>query len=209
MKGNQKIITKSGRKWGYKEYMEMNVRTTLAHELGEMQLKFGGDAGVVFYLCNSFEDSADDHAEFQGRYYYDMRYKTFGYDDETVKKITNVIRERKILPMQFVRENKPYLTTRPNCRHTFTPVSLEQVINITPKKLTSELKLSTGTYKDINYVATQSLRSIELNMRNYDYKVKINNKLAIVAREPELKTKFKNVAQHNKKLLSKWDVRKN
>ena len=34
-----KVITKSGRKWGYKEYMEMNIRTTLAHELRDMQLR--------------------------------------------------------------------------------------------------------------------------------------------------------------------------
>ena len=86
-------IRKNGRNYGYKEYMEMRVRTDLAHELGEMQLDVGGEAGRVFYLCNVFEDSADDHAPFQGRYYYDMRYKSFGYDEATIKKIEDGIRK--------------------------------------------------------------------------------------------------------------------
>lgn len=203
-----KVITKSGRKWGYKEYMEMNVRTTLAHELGEMQLEFGGNAGVVFYLCNTFSDSANDHADFQGKYYYDMRYKEFGYNEETVDVITKAIRDKKIMPIQFVRENKPYLSTRPNCRHTFTPISLDQVINVSPKKMTEDLKLSTGTYKDEKYLATQLLRKVEVSLRNYDYKAKINKKLALTTNDPELKDKFNKASLHNNKLLNKWQKRK-
>lgn len=203
-----KVITKSGRRWGYKEYMEMNVRTTLAHELGDMQLKFGGDAGVVFYLANTFADSANDHADFQGKYYYDMRYKEFGYDDETVKAITAVIRSKKILPMQYVRENKPYLGTRPNCRHTFTPVSIEQVTNINPKKLTNDLKLSTGTYKTDKYVATQQLRNVELNIRDYKFKAEINKRLAIESTDPKLKAQFNKVSIHNRKLYNGWRNRR-
>lgn len=203
-----KVVTKSGRKWGYKEYMEMNVRTTLAHELGEMQLEFGGDAGVVFYLCNTFSDSANDHAPFQGKYYYDMRYKEFGYDAQTVEVITNTIREKKILPMQYVRENAPFLGTRPNCRHRFTPVSIQQATGVSPKKITEDLKLSTGTYKDSKYVATQSLRAIELNIRNYDYKMRINRKLALTTNDPILRSKFNQLYLHNKKLTERWVSRR-
>ena len=65
-----KIRTKRGN-MGYKEYMEMAVRTTIQNEIGEQQLKFNVDAKVVFYISNVFQDSADDHADYQGKYYYD------------------------------------------------------------------------------------------------------------------------------------------
>lgn len=199
-----KVITKSGRKWGYKEYMEMNIRTTLAHELRDMQLKVGGDAGVVFYLCNVFQDSADDHAPFQGRYYYDQRYKTFGYDKDTLAVINKAIRDKKIMPLQYVQENKPFLGTRPNCRHTFTPVSLDQVVKIPPKKLSQEIGTTTGTYKDTKYKATQALRNVELTMRNYDYKYKINRELAKEAKDPKLKEQLLKQARHNRVLTQRW-----
>ena len=86
--------------------MEMNIRTTIAHELTEMQLETG--SWCIFYLCNIFEDAADDHAPFQGKYYYDERFKTFGYDKETLTAITKAIRDKKIMPLQYVQKNKPF-----------------------------------------------------------------------------------------------------
>lgn len=203
-----KIVTKSGRKWGYKEYMEMNIRTTLAHELKDMQLKVGGDAGVVFYLCNVFQDSANDHAPFQGKYYYDQRYKTFGYDEDTLTHINKSIRDKKIMPLQYVQENKPYLGTRPNCRHTFTPVSIEQVTNVAPLKLSKEIGTTTGKYTNQKYKATQALRNVELTLRNYDYKYKMNRELAKTTKDPELKEKFTKQARHNRMLTRKWGKRR-
>lgn len=203
-----KIVTKSGRKFDYKAYMEMNIRTTLAHELKDLQLEYGGEAGVVFYLCNVFEDSADDHAPFQGKYYYDERFKTFGYNKETISEITKVIRDKKIAPLQYVQNNKPFLGTRPNCRHTFSPVSLEQVIKIAPTKLSKDLGTTTGTYKDAKYVNTQKLRSIELAVRNYRYKYEINKTLRDSTIDVNLKEQFNKVAQRNRKLATKWRERR-
>ena len=203
-----KVITKSGRKYDYKSYMEMNIRTTIAHELTEMQLETGGDAGVIFYLCNIFEDAADDHAPFQGKYYYDERFKQFGYDKETLTAITKAIRDKKIMPLQYVQKNKPFLGTRPNCRHTFTPVSLEQVVKIPPKKLSGELGTTTGVYKDAKYTNTQKLRGVERTIRDYDYKYKINKELRDNAKDPKLKEQFNKVAQHNRKLATKWRKRR-
>lgn len=204
-----KIITKSGRKWGYKEYMEMNIRTTLAHELKDMQLENGKDAGVVFYLCNVFEDSANDHAPFQGKYYYDQRYKTYGYNKETIKLINNTIRSKKIMPLQYVQENKPYLGTRPNCRHTFTPVSIDQVTDINPLKLSRDLGTTTGRYANAKYKNTQTLRNVELTLRNYDYKYKLNRQLAKEVKDPVLKDKYLKAAAHNRTLTHRWRNKRN
>lgn len=199
-----KVVTKSGRRYDYKAYTEMNIRTTLAHELSAMQLEFGGEAGVVFYLCNVFEDAADDHAPFQGKYYYDERFKTFGYDKDTVVLITKTIRDKKIAPLQYVQNNKPFLGTRPNCRHTFTPVSIEQVTKVAPAKLSKELGTTTGTYKDAKYEATQNLRTAERHIRDYKYKAQINKELAAATTDKDLKAKFQKVATHNTALVKKW-----
>lgn len=199
-----KVKTKSGKMWGYKEYMEMSVRTTIANELGDMQLEFGGEAGVVFYLCNIFQDSADDHADYQGKYYYDERFETFGYDEETLKRIKTHINKNKILSMQQVRSNKPYLGTRPNCRHTFTPVSFEQASTIDPKKLSAQLGTITGTYRDDKYVATQELRTSERKIRNYKYQARLSEQLAAESKEPKDIERFLARAAHNKKMLNQW-----
>lgn len=177
-----RIKTPSGRSWGYKEYMEMATRTTLAHELGERQLDTGGKAGIVFYVTNVFQDCADDHKDFQGKYYYDMRFKEFGYDAETVREIERLIREKKVLPLQHSRDNPPYMTTRPNCRHTFTPVSIEQVGGVAPMRLVRELGILTGSYKDDKYKATQQLRYFERGIRDYDNRARMALSLALTAK---------------------------
>lgn len=201
-----RVRTESGRMWGYKEYMEMRVRTDLAHELGEMQISVGGEVGRVFYICNVFQDSADDHAPFQGKYYYDTRYKEFGYDAETIKKIEDGIRRLKIMPLQHVRDNKPYLTTRPNCRHTFTPVSIEQALNVSPKKMVEDLKITTGTYRDKNYQATQQLRLMERNIRNYKYNVKIYDEGIKNATDPRVRDEFVELKNKEYAKYRKWQV---
>ena len=68
---------KNGARVGYKEYMEMNVRTTLQQNIGEKQLELGKEANVVFYICNTYADCADDHADYQGKIYYDDRYGSY------------------------------------------------------------------------------------------------------------------------------------
>lgn len=201
-----KVITQKGRVWGYKEYMEMRVRTDLQHELGEMQLKYGGDAGVVFYICNEFADCAVDHRDFQAKYYYDMNYKSFGYDNKRIEKI---IRDKKVMPLQYVRENKPYLGTRPNCRHTFTPVSIEQVENIAPSTLTKELGITTGRANKIVERLTREQRRNERQIRHYDNQVKIYNDLSKASKTDDMRNAFNLKAKQNRVIRDKWRARQN
>lgn len=205
-----KIVTQSGRSWGFKEYMEMRVRTDLSHEVGRLQLETGGEAGRVFYICNVFEDSADDHAPFQGKYYYDMRYKSFGFNDETIKLIEDGIRRLKIMPMQYVRENKPYLTTRPNCRHAFTPVSIEQALNISGIEMAKSLGIVTGTYRDSKYQATQQLRLMERNIRKHKFNWKIYNEGIVNATTDDEREAFINLKNKEYAKYRRWQTaRKN
>lgn len=171
-----KIKTKSGY-IGYKEYMEMNVRTTMNSEISEQQLKFNEKAKVVFYIANVFADCADDHKDYQGKYYYDDRYKTFDFDKQTIDEIEKAINLHKMLSVQKIRNDKPFFTTRPNCRHKLTPITLDKVLTKKPSKVVNEMQLSTGTYKDKNYRDSQKQRYNERQIRNYKARKEMNEKL--------------------------------
>ena len=50
------VVYKDGKTFRYKSYMEMAVRTNMANEVASKQLKYGANAGIVFYLYNSMQD---------------------------------------------------------------------------------------------------------------------------------------------------------
>lgn len=194
-----KVTYRDGRNVGYKEYMEMSTRTTLQQEIGASQLDAGERAGVVFYITNHFKDCADDHADYQGKIYYDERYKSFGYDNAEIEAI---IRSKRMLGVQTVRDGKPWLTTRPNCRHTFTPISIDQARG-GAKKLVDDLKISTGSYRDKNYQDTQKQRYNERQIRFYKARMEQNEALSSVLGDNTMA----DTVQRDKVLVSKWQAR--
>lgn len=195
-----KITYRDGRQMGYKEYMEMNVRTTVQHEIGEQQLEVGGNVGVVFYACNVYQDCADDHKDYQGKVYYDKRYLTMGYDEETVRNIERAIRQRQMLAVQDVRDGKPYLTTRPNCRHNLTPISVEQATN---ERIVQELGLVRGSYRDDKYAATQEQRYNERQIRAYKARLDMNERMYTKSPSDALASQI----ARDKKLVYDWQAR--
>ena len=194
-----KIAIRGGRKIGYKEYMEMNVRTTVQREIGSQQLAAGKQAGVVFYISNVYADCADDHKDYQGKIYYDERYDTFGYDKDTLAQIQNVIQRKNMIGIKRVREEAPYLTTRPNCRHKLVPISLEQAIGRT-EDVISGLRLSSGTYNDKAYQNTQKQRYNERTIRFYKTRMDNNKLLA----ETSGDSQYLEQAARDRVLVSKW-----
>jgi hypothetical protein len=213
-------IKVNGRNYGYKEYMEMNVRTTMQQEIGEQQLKSGKAAGVVFYLSNFFGDSADDHADYQGQIYYDERYKSFNLNEDIKARIAQFIAKERLKSVQWVRDKPVYLTTRPNCRHTLTPISIDQALqsnevvsygqdlsfgkglpsitrkeNVTKKEyLLRSLQLKRGTYKDKNYQLTQEQRYNERMIRKFKARAEANKQLG-----------YDN--KHDRVMVSQWQAR--
>lgn len=194
------VTYRDGRQMGYKEYMEMNVRTTVQHEIGEQQLEVGGDVGVVFYACNVYQDCADDHKDYQGRVYYDKRYLTMGYDEETVRTIERAIRSRNMLAVQDVRDGKPYLTTRPNCRHNFTALSIEQASD---ERIVPKLGLVRGSYRDDKYAATQEQRYNERQIRAYKARLEMNESMYAKSPSDALASQI----ARDKVLVRQWQSR--
>lgn len=161
-----KIVYKNGRQMGFREYMDMNVRTTFQKDAGDFQLQAGHDAGLIFYLCSYHSDCANDHVDYQGKIYVDEAWESVVSADMK-EKVQDYIDAHKIETIQNVRDGEPYLTTRPNCRHYFTPMSTEEVLGSSVKKMLKDNNMEKGTYDKQNYIDLQKQRYGERQIRKY------------------------------------------
>lgn len=197
------VTYKNGRKVTYKAYMEMAVRTGIQQEIGNRQLEAGRNANIVFYVVNEFADCADDHADYQGRMYYDEGYQDFPLQDEIKGLIQDHIQRNGLLSIQAVRDNEPYLTTRPNCRHKMKPVAIDRVLQESVEDIKKDLGYKTKSYRPQNYEATKVQRYNERNIRKYKQR-------SLTYKALYDKTKNKQYliqAQKEKRLVSLWQKR--
>lgn len=166
-----KIVYRDGKQMSFKSYMEMNARTTLQHETSERQIDAGTRAGQIFYICDSFSDCAKDHAMYQGKIYYNA-------DVPLPKEVEDYIRSHNILSMQEVRDDEPFLTTRPNCRHNFHAIPTDEVLD--SKDATEILNkegFNFGKYDAKNYDDLQQQRYNERKIR--EWKTRLENQKQI------------------------------
>lgn len=163
---NGLAITTGGRNYEYKSFMEMKVRTTISNQIVEQQMELNEETQNVFFIVNSFADCADDHKHLQAKIYYDKRYKSFNLPKEVKEQIEKIIKDKDMLSMQDAIDKPFWLTTRPNCRHRFVPITIEQALGST-NALLEKMKLKKGTYKDWKYELSQELRYIERTIRKH------------------------------------------
>lgn len=82
----------------------------------------------VFYVCNVFKDCAKDHLDYQGKLYYAENWKE-KVPDEMVPEIARFIRRKNLMSVEQVTMNRPWLITRPNCRHRLLGVSIKDALS--------------------------------------------------------------------------------
>lgn len=92
------------------------------------------DNNIIFFLCSNHYDSALDHAPYQGKVYVDRywRHKVSGTEYYAV---SAYIKNHNTISIQEIMGAPVYMTTRPYCRHYFTPISTNQVLGSSTKKL--------------------------------------------------------------------------
>lgn len=202
-----KVAYSDNRQVSWKSYMEMNARTTLTQEAGDYQLESGKELGVVFYICNEMGDCAKDHIDYQGRIYYDKDYQTFGLDETTLQKIEDAIQSQNMLSIQEVRDSDPWLTTRPNCRHTFLPVTIDEVASSSVNSLLNKHHLkSNGKVDSKKYEALEKQRYNERQIRKW--KEKADNDKAIYQNAPkELKQDLKMQLDKDNAKIKEWQLK--
>lgn len=194
------VTYKDGKTYQFDTYFEMNARTAIQQEIGNNMIAAGQANGVIFYITSFYGDCAPDHADYQGKIYVDEKWESLAPQDR-LEEIRNYINANKILTVQEVTQNPPFLTTRPNCRHYFQYIDIDSVLGAKTKedvnKLREERDLNFGgKYQPKKYQALQQqrlnerkiraekakLQSLELQQKlqpnDKELQVKINNSIA-------------------------------
>lgn len=167
-----KVVYSNGREMNWRSYMEMNARTTVNQEITNKQIEIGAINNTVFYMCDSFGDCAKDHADYQGKVYYNA-------DANITKEIQDYIDANNILSMQEVSQGEPYLTTRPNCRHNFHAIPTDKVlVGTSNAKLLDQYNLKEGNYQAKNYEDLVKQRYNERQIRKWKTELENQKQIA-------------------------------
>jgi len=164
-----KIVYSNGREVSFRTYMEMSSRTVIQNLATEKLNNSTDQLGIIFYLASEHADCADDHANYQGKIYVKRNWETIIKQAELVPRIREFINSKQLMAIEDVIEKPIWLTTRPNCRHYFIPITIKQALgNITELKQTLKTK-KPGDYskKNVkeNYQALQQQRKNENRIR--------------------------------------------
>lgn len=93
--------------------------------------------GIVFFLCSSHPNPADDHKDYEGKLYVDRfwRSKVKGRDYYAVN---SYVKNHNIMTIQEVMGEPVWLSTRPYCRHYFIALDTGTVLHNSRNKLVKE-----------------------------------------------------------------------
>jgi hypothetical protein len=198
-----KILTPSGKQMSYKTYTEMVVRTGLMQDAAKLQEYVGRMTGVAFYIASSHSDSAPDHKDYQGKIYYDENWRQM-VPKELHADVQTLITRTNMKSFQWVKDEPVYMTTRPNCRHKFMPLSIDEVLEKTPNQLLNELNLKKGNYNPKHYEALQEQRYNERNIRKWKEQRELHEKAIELVKDKELKDDLLNSLKRDNMFIRKW-----
>ena len=85
----------------------------------------GGE--YIFYMCSIHYPVAEDHKDAQGRLYVNKSWRSL-VSGRDYRAVSEYIKTNKIMTIQDVMDNPPYLITRPNCRHKLVGVPTAAVL---------------------------------------------------------------------------------
>lgn len=214
---NVDVVYKDGKKYKFGSYWEMKARTEIQADIAKNMIQNGHENGIVFYITSFYGDCAPDHADYQGKIYYDKDWESIAPSDR-IEEINRYIKSNDLKTVQEVTEGEPYLTSRPNCRHYFQYISIDEVLGI--KNNTDlntkreELNLnSNGRYQPEKYEALQKQRHNERKIRVEKQEVDYQKKLLRL--NPENKEiqskilvseeKIRHYQSEQRKLIEKFD----
>lgn len=164
-----KITYSNGREVSFRTYVEMAARTSIQNIAVEKMNVTTDDLGIIFYLASEHPDCADDHKDYQGKIYIKNSWRSIIKQTDLVPKIERFINQKKIMTIEKVIEKPIWFSTRPNCRHYFTPITIKQALgNI--EEIKEKLKTKKpGSYVNVkeNYKELQQQRKNEVAIRNW------------------------------------------
>ena len=168
-------------------------------EIGEQKeayimsdIQYNGMHNRWFYLCSHHEDSAKDHAPYQGKIYID--------DNCNDEKCLALARKYHMQSYQWVIGKPVWMVTRPNCRHYFKALSYEDIVGKSYQQLIDEHKM---TRKIGNRPIMQTLKggnNVEIVIKSYEERLKLHISMYRVRPNQFLQSAI----EKDKLLLKKW-----
>lgn len=146
-----------------------------------------------FFLASAHPLPAKDHADYEGRLYYDEDWEEKGeYSDAEKLAIRALIRNRKLDTVQYITQGPVWLCTRPNCKHYLANMPLNEVLHSSARSMLRKH----GMYMKNEVPVDQKL----IYYREYYNRTKIEETLMKYIPNKKLEEDLKK----DKKLLDKW-----
>lgn len=95
----------------------------------------------IFYLASSHDDCAEDHWDYQGRMYIDSAWENLIKDEKLKSKIYTYIANNGVKTLQWVTGEPVWFITRPNCRHYFKSISVDEALKFSVEELSRKYKM--------------------------------------------------------------------
>ena len=147
----------------------------------------------VFYLCSSHKNPAKDHAEWEGKVYVAADWRS-RIDQDMHGKVAAYIRNHDVRTVEWVTGEPVYLVFRPNCKHYLIPVTVEEVLGNSVKKLLKSHDMYMENEKEISYPEGQ--------YKNYYERLKMLTYLNSMFDAEDLGSDIK----ETRKLVRKWKI---
>ena len=187
--------------------LERDLRTFLQREATAITINQSKQVNIVLFLSNSLKDSAEDHCNWQNKVFYAKDYKKYTKQEE-IAKIEKYISDNGCVAVEDIidgtikwhytlkngekRERGVFLTTRWNCRHFFTPITLAEALDL--NETIKKKELSNGKYDPENYKALQTQRALEREIRKLkSRRLILKEQIKYATNNKTLKNDLKNV----------------
>lgn len=208
---NLGVVYQNGREYQFDTYFEMKARTDIQVDIKDNLVDSGREAGVIFYITSYYGDCAKDHAEWQGKIYVDDQWESIAPKDR-LDEIGSYIKANDIKTVKYITDGDVKLTTRPNCRHYFMPIGIDEVLGAKTEKDVNKLREErnlnfNGKYKPEKYEALQKQRLNERKIRAEKEKISKNETLlALNPSDKEFEFQIK-ISESKVKMYQKEQVK--
>lgn len=163
--------------------------------------------GRIFYLASSHNDSAADHIDYQGKVYIDDKWKYMVQGKNLQKMIQSFISKNHIKTLQWVVGKPVWFITRPNCRHYFKAITIEDALTKDATTLVRNHKMHRAVgnedMKPIWHSTNKTWytrNNIENIIKKYQDRLDFYNGLYQVHKTPTLKAQI----EKTRLLINKW-----
>ena len=168
------------------------------------------DNPKIFYLASQHKDSASDHAPYQGKMYIDEKWRSSIKEEEQKQAIEKYIIQNDVKTVQWVTGEPVWFITRPNCRHYFTALTVNEVLGASRTKLLEKHKMDTAI-GDRQYLQTikhstnkewyKDVRNAQLLLEKYKERLKLHQEMYASVKNEIIR----NAIAKDKMLIEKWE----